>query len=134
MPPFSLTRVAFPSTPTPSQHDLILRSLHGWGDPEQLNDTEAVEVKFLCVKWFGLKTSAIPFLQARMWKDAIVFCFVENPAVEHAIIIQGNHPEKSPILLYLVNRGHRLVPAEHSELQYLKHVVDVAVDECVGGQ
>ncbi len=136
MPPITLTRVAFASNPTHSQHDLILQALQGWGDPEQLTDTEAVEMKRLCVKWFGLKKT-IPFtlLRARMWKDAIVFSSVVDSGTEHAIIIQNNHPvDEDSIILYQVNRGHRLIPAEHCTLQYLKHVIDVAVDECVGDE
>jgi hypothetical protein len=132
MLPITLTRVAFASNPTRSQHDLILQALQGWGDPEQLTDTEAVEMKRLCVKWFGLKKT-VPFtlLMARMWKDAIVFSSVVDLGTEHAIVIQDN---EDSIILYRVNRGHRLIPAEHCALQYLKHVIDVAVDECVGDE
>ena len=127
MPPITLTRIA--SNPTAPQRDLILQALQGWGDPEQLTDAEAVEVKQLCVKWFGLKKSSS--IRARMWKDAIVFSSEESDA-EHAIIIQDTHP--TDVILYRVLRGHRLIPAEHCALQYLKHVIDVAVDECVGDE
>jgi hypothetical protein len=125
-----LTHIAFRSKPTPSQHDLIVQALEGWGDPEQLTDTEAVEVKKLCAKWFGLKKTTAVLLQARMWKDAIVFSSIAHPGVEHAIIIQDSHPPANEdiIFLYRVNRGHRLIPAEHCTLQYLKHIVDVGVD------
>jgi hypothetical protein len=127
--PFCLTRIAFPAPPTTSNHDLILQALSGWGDPEQLTDAEATELKSLCIKWFKLTPATIPHLQARLWKDAIVFSTRDDPGAEHAIILQSKIRDEDRILLYIVNRGHRLIPAEHSSLQYLKHVVDAAVDE-----
>ena len=133
MPP--LTRIAFRSKPTPSQHDLIVQALEGWGDPEQLTDTEAVEVKKLCAKWFGLKKTTAVLLQARMWKDAIVFSSIAHPGVEHAIIIQDSHSPANEdiIFLYRVNRGHRLIPADFIGTRYLEHVVWTAVAEEGGG-
>ena len=122
MPPLSLTRIAFPAShPTASHRDLILQAVQGWGDPEQLTDPEAVELKNLCATWFGL--DATSQLQARMWFDAVVFTETGYPKVEYAIIAQDS------VLLYTVYRGHRLIPAAHGEMKYLEHLMAVAVDE-----
>ena len=131
MPLLTLTRLTLSPTPTPPQHELLLQALQGWGDPEQLTDTEAVKVKLLCAKWFKLNPKSIPFLHARIWKDAVVFSSTKEPGIEHAIIlVQDNRtPKDTPILLYQVNRGRRLIPAEHGALPYLKHAVDSEIDE-----
>ena len=129
MQPISLTRLSFSPQPTASQRDLVLQALQGWGDPEQLTDAEAVELKRLCARWFGLDAATAPLLRARMWKDAVVFS-VGGVGPEHAIIVHEGRADEDPLLLYRVHRGHRLVPAMHSTLRYLKHVVDLAVDEC----
>jgi hypothetical protein len=130
MPSLSLTRMAFPGLKCPSlsQHDLILQALNGWGDPEQLTDREAVELKELCAKWFGIPN---PYsLKARIWKDAVVFATLEDPSSEYAIILMPNvAEEEDPLLLYRFNRGHRLIPSKHSTTGYLEHVVDMAIDE-----
>jgi hypothetical protein len=123
----SLTRRAFPSPLTRSQHDLVLQAICGWGDPEQLTDREAVELKELCGKWFDVSN---PYhLKARIWKDAVVFSTLKDPCSEYAIIAQEVPTEDDPILLYNFNRGHRLIPSMHSTTGYLEHVVDVAIDE-----
>ena len=136
-PPFHITRIPFPATtpedttttrPTRSQRGLVLKAIQGWGDPEQLTDTEAARLKTLCAQWFGLDGSGQ--LQARVWRDAVVFVTRDKPSVEHAIIAMRKGSRDDPVVLYRVNRGHRLVPAEHIELQYLDHVVGVAVGEC----
>ena len=125
MPPLSLTRIAFPAShPTASHRDLILQAVQGWGDPEQLTDPEAVELKKLCATWFGL--DATSQLQARTWFDALVFTEMGEPRVEYAIIAQG--ATDTPVL-YTVYRGHRLIPAAHGEMKYLEHLMAVAVDE-----
>ena len=72
-PPLHITRIPFPATtpedattarPTRSQHGLVLKAIQGWGDPEQLTDTEAARLKTLCAQWFGLDGSGQ--LQARV--------------------------------------------------------------------
>ena len=126
----SLTRRAFPSRLTLSQHGLVLQAIDGWGDPEQLTDTEAVELKRLCGKWFD--RSDPQHLKARIWKDAVVFSTLNDPGSEYAIIAQDIPTEEDPILLYNFNRGHRLIPSMHSTTGYLEHVVDVAIDEEFG--
>jgi hypothetical protein len=47
---------------------------------------------------------------------------------DFAIIRQEKPSEQ--ILLYHINRGHRLIPADHCAMQYLDHLVGVAMEEC----
>ena len=126
--PLSLTRVAFPRRqPSGAHRDLILQAVQGWGDPEQLTDAEAAELKGLCARWFGLDT-APALLRARTWQDAVVFS-MGTGGPEYAIIVTQT---EDPLLLYRFDRGHRLIPATHSTMQYLEHVVDIAVAESCG--
>ena len=128
-PPLHITRVPFsPAAPSRSQRGLVLKAIQGWGDPEQLTDAEAARLKTLCARWFGCADGPAN-LQARVWRDAVVFATRDRPSVEHAIIATRQGGSDDPIVLYRVNRGHRLVPAEHIELQYLDHVVGVAIEE-----
>jgi hypothetical protein len=124
--PISLTRIAFPCKrhPTQSHCDLIRQAIVGWGDPEQLTDAEAAQLKRLCVRWFRLDKSTQ--LQARVWKDAVVFS-AQQLEGEYAIIMQNMRYE-APVILYHVDRGHRLIPSDHEALSYLKYVVDLCVD------
>ena len=150
--PLRLTRVAFPplpprrvvqeeenecntEPPPPSVHRptrpqcaLILRAIQGWGDPEQLTDAEAVRLRELCRLWFDIPSTEV--LQARVWKDALVFSTRERPNKEYAIIVMQHPPshEEHPFILYSTDRGHRLVPSEHSTLQYLDHLIGLAME------
>ena len=127
--PLRLTRVPLPSILTQSQRDLVLLAKHGWGDPEQLTDTEAAELRLLCGRWFGVSHEN---LQARVWQDAVVFSPRDKPNIEYAIItITRSGEEEEPIVLYNVNRGHRLIPDDHGSTQYLDNVVCIAIQECV---
>ena len=131
--PLHIRRIAFPTLqPTRSQSNLIVRAINGWGDPEQLTDGEAGELKTLCGRWFGVPQHQQ--LQARAWRDAVVFSTRDKPSVEYAIIkmheTEGEEEEsEDPVVLYEVNRGHRLIPADFVGTRYLEHVVWTAVAE-----
>jgi hypothetical protein len=124
--PLHMTRIAFPSPLTPYQRDLVLQAKQGWGDPEQLTDSEAAELKVLCGRWFGVPSDN---LQARVWLDAVVFTAKDKPNIEYAIIVTRADDDQEQIVLYNVNRGHRLIPAEHCSIQYLYNVICMAIDE-----
>ena len=127
--PLRLTRIPLPSILTQSQRELVLLAKQGWGDPEQLTDSEAAELRLLCGRWFGVSPDN---LQARVWQDAVVFSPRDKPNIEYAIIITTNRSTNQPeeIVLYNVNRGHHLIPDDHCSVQYLDNVVCMAIDEC----